>query len=189
MTEGVQIEPVTRIWRMCEQCAKYVYGGTVPPTDPYQKRVAKLLFMTAAHESDGFRARRQYGFSETSTRGGFGLWQVENSTIDYLLRWLAGRPVLTNNINTWLNWRGIQHSGVFGMPRSKMLELMQSPVGDPLCCALARVKYFTIPYTVRETPLQMAQYAKKYYNTHLGKAEPIHYQNAFNRFWKPEFEE
>ena len=45
------------ILRLCRDCAASIYG-TAPPSPQYAERVAKLLFMTAAHESLAFRFRR-----------------------------------------------------------------------------------------------------------------------------------
>jgi len=56
------------ILRLCRDCAASLYGA-VPPSPAYAEQVAQLLFMTAAHESAGFRYRRQIGFRRVRSRG------------------------------------------------------------------------------------------------------------------------
>ena len=72
---------------LCDDCACSIYTSTAPSM-AYADRVARLLFMTAAHESGGFRWRRQLGFSRDDDRGAFGLWQCEWQSIADSIRYV-----------------------------------------------------------------------------------------------------
>ena len=174
------------IQHLCGDCAVSIYGNRAPSM-AYAERVCKLLFMTAAHESGGFRWRRQLGFGRLDTRGAFGLWQVERQSIEHSIRYIRhpARPELYGRCVTWLDQYdrdfpdlNLSEPSIIGI-----CTVMQDPRGDALACLFARLHYLKFPAPVPSTLPAMADYAKKYYNTHLGKATPQDYLTAFERWW------
>lgn len=98
------------ILRLCRDCAASLYGA-VPPSPAYAEQVAQLLFMTAAHESAGFRYRRQIGFRRESQGGAFGLWQCElgslEASIDLIRK--PERRALLDHCLAWMDrWPGLE---------------------------------------------------------------------------------
>ena len=67
-----------QIWGICKDVAQNVW--IQQPSAEYARCVAQLLFGTAAHEGDGFRARRQYGNLPDGV-GGYSLWQMEQAAV------------------------------------------------------------------------------------------------------------
>lgn len=166
---------------MLRACCRAVHNGN-PPTFGYADRAASLMFMTAAHESDGFRARRQYGFSAGTTRGAFSLFQMEFPSIRESLAMIKARPVLHGQATAFLT--AIDSPVEFDDP-FRVLQAIQKPTGDALAAVLARLHYYRVPAPVPETPMEQAQYAKKYWNTYLGKATPEDYLcAAYKALWK-----
>lgn len=168
---------------MCESAGAMIYD-TRQPTERYAMMAGQLLFMTAAHESDGFRARRQYGFSRDSTRGAFGLLQLEKGSIGDSLKMLATRPNLAEHTREYLR----QYPAVADIPFTadalpRVLLLLQSAEGDALGVMLARLHYLRVRASIPELPAVQAVYAKRYYNTYYGKAMPHDYLNAWKKFW------
>ena len=174
------------ILRLCRDCAASIYG-TAPPSPQYAERVAKLLFMTAAHESLAFRFRRQIGFRRETCTGAFGLWQCELASIEASID-LIHRPdrrPLRDRCLAWLDrWPGLEDVDLSHRTLGIALLALQEPRGDPLSCLLARLHYLRVPEAVPATVQDMAVYAKRYYNTRLGKATASDYLRAYERWWK-----
>ena len=172
---------------MIMETALRLYGGNRRPSYEYAtNRVAPLLLMTAAHESGGFRWRRQVNHQGRPLReglGAYGLTQVEYLTVDYLLNeYLPQRPSLFERMKRLMvdwglaSWRD-------GPPAmATVYQIIQKPEGDILSYALGRVWYLTDPHPIPEDVHGMAKYAKDVYNTHLGSATPTMYFNAYERF-------
>lgn len=174
-----------RISRLCRDCASSIYG-TRAPTAAYADNVARLLFMTAAHESGGFRHRRQLGFARFSAKGAFGLWQCElasvEDSIDYIRN--ASRRPLFERCMQWLDgWPELSDIDLSHRTAAFALLALQDPRGDPLSCLLARLHYVRDPQPVPATPPEMAAYAKRVYNTRLGAATAADYLRAYERYW------
>lgn len=164
---------------LCWQVASEVYR-TEPPTEAYANRVCRLLYMTAAHESDRFKTRRQYGFNPNSTTGAFSFWQMERGAIEDALQWITLHFDAAQRIKKLLHQQDLQSvkSGY-----RQVLKRIQTSDGDMLACILARVYYLQKPGTIPSTNIKRAQYAKKYWNTELGKATPKDYADAFTEMW------
>jgi len=198
-----------RIYCLGMSCAQAVFGAR-PPALHYAVRVADLLFMTAAHES-GLIHRRQTVFAGKNTnRGGWSLYQVEWPSIEESLRVMNRKPEISTHVLRWLaafhsrDLRGAVEAALRAMPDLpedtpaddlhevspwvRLLGLMLEETGDPLGCLFARLHYLRAPGPVPATVIDMAAYAKRYYNTAAGKATAAKYQNAFTRLcpWPPE---
>lgn len=171
---------------LCDDCACSIYTSTAPSM-AYADRVARLLFMTAAHESGGFRWRRQLGFSRDDDRGAFGLWQCELASIEASID-LIHRPdrrPLRDRCLAWLDrWPGLEDVDLSHRTLGIALLALQEPRGDPLSCLLARLHYLRVPEAVPATVQDMAAYAKRHYNTRLGKATAADYLSAYEKGWK-----
>ncbi len=182
-----------RIADLCISCAKSIYD-TKAPSEQYAMRAAKLLFMTAAHESNGFRARRQYGLPMFPTAdnvhglprryyiGAFGLWQCEINSIQTSLYWLFARPQAGKRAQEWLASNG-DDRGIVQREIYDVLHDIQFEKFDPLSCLLARIHYFRVKPAIPDKIKDMAKYAKLYYNTMQGKAKPSHYELAYLKYW------
>lgn len=172
---------------LCDDCACSIYG-TRPPSAAYADAVARLLFMTAAHESGGFRYRRQIGFARDSVTGAFGLWQCEWPSIADSIRYIRNpqRAELYGRCVTWLDGydKHFPELALHDVAQRGILATIQDVRGDPLSCLLARLHYLRVPEAVPATVQEMAAYAKKHYNTRLGKATAADYLSAYERYWK-----
>jgi len=65
----------------------------------------------------------------------------------------------------------------------RILLYLQTPAGDPLSCVFARLHYFRESSPIPKTPINMAAYAKRHYNTALGSATAADYLSAYERYW------
>lgn len=169
-----QAEMSKKIWEMSNEC-----GHAFHSTE-YGDRVGKLLFMTAAHESGGFLFRRQTTFSKNSLNGAFSLWQFEIGSVSDSIRWIGSRQHLHDKA---IGFVGEKDFAL--LQRKRLMELLlyvQKPEGDRLACLLARLHYFRMRESVPEDLEGLSRYAKKYYNTHLGKATSGHYLAAYRRY-------
>jgi hypothetical protein len=132
---------------------------------PYSEEAVDLLMMTCAHESRGGTYLRQKGM--TGTEGAFGPYQTELATHD----------------DTYENF--LYHRdglcGLIGSIQSRVLHAEQDLITNlAYATAMARVHYWRVAEALpskddtRYYPL-LGEYAKKYYNTHLGKATASKY--------------
>ncbi|NVJ71366.1 MAG: hypothetical protein HWE08_13475 [Alphaproteobacteria bacterium] len=129
---------------------------------------AKLLMMTACHESAGLYYRRQVG-------GGPALsfFQIEPGTLeDLYTNFLAYRPQFKAVLDSYLP---------AGMSRIDALA-----TEDRYACAAARLLYWRHPAPIPAVTDDegLAQYAKEYWNTALGAATAENYLDDFKR-WGP----
>lgn len=169
--------PARRIQLLCRLCAATIHTGAIDPA--YSESVARLLFLTIAHESDSFRARRQYGFRPETTTGAFGLAQTEKGSMDLSTERMHRPDAIGASCQAFLDCCGVK------MPvntRAAMLAV-QVPQGDALSVLLCRLHYLRVREPVPASQLEQAVYAKAYYNTRFGKATPEHYIRAFDRHW------
>ncbi len=166
----------SRILSLCISCAKGIYGNR-PPSEHYAARVARLLAGTAAVES-GISERRQHGFSATTIKGAWGLWQTEIAALRDSLAYVQARPALMRRCGEWL----FEHNGgdfavLYGLADAEILRLLAT--WDRLACLVARLHYLRIPSAIPEDLTEQARYWKKYYNTRLGKGTPGKYIDAW----------
>jgi len=168
------------IWQLCVDCSRHIYR-TSPPADIYANRVAHLLFGTAAVESDGFRATRQYGADWENNLGAFGLWQLEWVSIaESIKRFssLTNEHRLGARCAAWLfqhpdadpYW--YSHIGKWGL-----LHMLCG--WHRAACLFARLHYLWEPTPVPATVDEQAAYWKQYYNTVAGKGTPIEYVRSW----------
>jgi len=193
------VDSTERIFRTCLMVAKCVSN---PERHPLATaRATRLLFMTAAHESDNFKARRQYGYQRESTGGAFGLWQVEVNNMKSSAAYVDRKPdvrkacnfVVTASCNReympprdvgWREW--FDGHGY----RSTLLRL-QEVQGDALGALLARLSYLRVSEALpaHDNIGGMGVYAKKYHNTSAGKATSGDYVDAYRRWWRHSFDD
>lgn len=133
---------------------------------PYSEEAVDLLMMTCAHESRGGTYLRQEGM--VGAEGAFGVYQMELATHD----------------DIWFNY--IEYRVLTEKLIEALLVDVMATVGQPLitnlayATAMARVHYWRVAEALpskddtRYLPL-LGEYAKKYYNTHLGKATASKY--------------
>jgi hypothetical protein len=128
---------------------------------PYSEEAVDLLMLTCAHESRGGTYLRQKGM--TGTEGAFGVYQMEMATHN---------DIWENFINFRRGWTG------FIMEQNEDYTRLISDLA--YATAMARVHYWRVPEALpsKDDTMYMSKlgdYAKKYYNTHLGKATSSRY--------------
>jgi hypothetical protein len=176
-----QVANPKQVLALCCAVARAIPTASNP--ERHEWNVARLLFSTVAHESDGFRARRQYGFTAHSTKGAFGLWQCEWGSISSSLQALVYRPAINEQCIAWVDTFGISRDCLLPSNQPQTLLLLQEEKGDPLSAMFARLHYKWIPEAVPENIYDIAAYAKKYYNTYRGKARESDYRTAYEKYW------
>ncbi len=127
----------------------------------------KLLVMTACHESGGFKYREQVGGPALS------YFQIEPATLDDVYgRYLSRRVDIRAKVDLF-------------RPED-MTALQALKECDAFACAIARIKYWMAPERLPAVTddVGFAYYAKKYWNSELGKATPEKYLEDFKR-WGP----
>jgi hypothetical protein len=128
---------------------------------PYSEEAVDLLMLTCAHESRGGKYLRQKGM--TGTEGAFGVYQMEMAT---------HKDIWENFINFRRGWTG------FIMEQNEDYTRLISDLA--YATAMARVHYWRVPEALPSKDdtrymSKLGDYAKKYYNTHLGKATSSKY--------------
>lgn len=123
------------------------------PLIPYSLAAENLVLGTAAHESGGFKWRRQQG-----TGPALGLWQVEPATLtDIYDNFLTFRPRLERAVEACLP-HGEAHID----------RLAQLETNDRYGAALCRLKYFRSPARLPADPddvFEMGRLWSSVYNT------------------------
>lgn len=149
------------IWEQCLDCAGTLYGAT-PPNGRYREATARMLFGTAAVESD-FLHMRQTSVPFASTIGGFSFFQVETATASYLLKWARQRPELAQRAAQWL-FRDVRATAD-DLTKLTRFDLETGlRLSNRFGMALARLKYFTIPAPIPATLEEQADYWLRFYN-------------------------
>lgn len=130
---------------------------------PYSKEAVELLVMTAAHESKGGKYVKQINGPAC------GIYQMEPATAhDIHTNFLAYRPELRSLVNDLVSVRGLMDNNAEDL----ITNLMYST-------AMARVHYYRVKEAIPRRRqytndsswyIDLANYAKKYYNTSAGKA-------------------
>jgi hypothetical protein len=133
---------------------------------PYSEEAVDLLMLTCAHESRGGTYLRQKGM--TGTEGAFGVYQMEVATHE----------------DIWFNY--IEYRVLTEKLMEALLVDVRATVGQPLitnlayATAMARVHYWRVAEALPSKDdtnylSKLGDYAKKYYNTELGKATNSRY--------------
>lgn len=173
------------IYDMCLSCAQSVYN-TRPPSPQYARRVANLLFGTAAHESAGFRYRRQLGFSYRSRSGAWGLWQIESASVaDSLVDLISKDKLeLSNNAARWVG-QSDDMSWHWWVGETSHDICKSMVISDRVSCLFSRLHYLRFPEPVPESLGDQAAYWKAHYNTYLGRGTPEDYLRSWVKFAAP----
>ncbi|QDP52405.1 MAG: hypothetical protein Unbinned96contig1001_22 [Prokaryotic dsDNA virus sp.] len=134
------------------------------PEIPYSESAVNLLLMTMAHESKGGTYLKQINGPA------LGVYQMEPATEkdiwNYYLAYKEDLAYLVEEI----------------CPNPKREELVYNLA---YATAMARIHYYRVQEALPDSDdtIALANYAKKYYNTHLGKAKASDYLTAFD-YWR-----
>lgn len=152
---------------------KQFLAGVVRPTLahlglPGGETAVRLVFGTAAKESDGFEALRQRGGGPA-----LGLYQMEPATFrDLWDRFLRSRPL---KATVW--------DFVAQTP-----SLEEQLVGNLFfATAMCRVKYYASPFAMPDAaaPEDLALIWKRFYNTPDGKGTPAEFLEHYRLYCAP----
>ncbi|HRT22425.1 MAG TPA: hypothetical protein P5318_20120 [Candidatus Hydrogenedentes bacterium] len=174
-----------RIWNICNQCARNVYG-TAAPNQRYADATARLLFGTAAQES-ALLWERQRSPRYDGQVGGFSKWQLETASIKESLAFLRSRqPLLKNATDFLFADPHAPVSWIDQMTLDAILWSMRMDDNDKLGCLFARIHYMwstpaPIPYSLDE----QAAYWKTYYNSPHGAGTTTQYIESWRRLCEP----
>jgi hypothetical protein len=137
---------------------------------PYSEEAVDLLLLTCAHESRGGTYLRQKGM--TGTEGAFGVYQMELATEeDIFSSYLKYRQPLLGMIEEMVP----DYDQDVTVPKESQLITNLA-----YATAMARVHYWRVAEALPSKDdigymPKLGIYAKKYYNTHLGKATSSDY--------------
>lgn len=134
---------------------------------PYSEEAVDLLMMTAAHESNGCSYIKQINGPA------LGVYQMEPATEDDI--WTSFLSFNTEIEDTMLYLLGDRGMGYPSVSEALITNLLYAT-------AMARIHYYRVPEALPSTLEGLAAYAKKYYNTELGKATAEDYLKAFKRW-------
>jgi hypothetical protein len=139
---------------------------------PYSEEAVDLLMMTCAHESRGGTYLRQKGM--TGTEGAFGVYQMEMATHrDIWVNFLHLRLGICSKVGRLSLDVDLRKDYSVDNGEEMMWNLAYAT-------AMARVHYWRVAEALpsKDDTRYMSKlgiYAKKYYNTHLGKATSSRY--------------
>lgn len=168
---------------LCKECAKSIFGETAP-SEKYAQSTAMLLAGTAVQESDGLRARRQYGFGWDTDRGGWGLFQTESAVLIDTYHFLKTRPSILKNVAKFvLQSDDLDAAKWFLYQYQDVPTMLRWIVGnDRLAVAQCRLDYFQQKGPIPSTPLAQAEYWKVGYNTRAGSGTVAQYVKNWNLY-------
>ncbi len=173
-----------RIWRICNQCAREVYGA-VAPNQRYADATARLLFGTAAQES-GLLWERQRSPRWDGAVGGFSKWQLEISSIKESIAFVRQRQALLVRATEFLFADPRATTNWIDIPFDSILWAMRMDDNDKIGCLFARLHYmWSTPLPIPDSIEQQAQYWKTYYNSPAGRGTVGQYIENWNRICKP----
>ena len=172
-----------RIWSLCQGCAATVYGS-LPPTPAYADRAARLLFGTAAQESNLTWERQRTPRFEGRV-GGFSKWQVEPGSVAASLEYLRARPDVLTRATQWLfadphaplTWPDL-------IPMDALLWALRLDDNDKAGVLFARLHYFRVHDAIPESFADQAAYWKRWYNTPAGSGTVEEYMANWSRYCK-----
>jgi len=146
-----------------KQFVKYVVDPTLKKIGLYTPDASSLLVMIAAHES-------QKGHYIVQTTGqAKGVYQMEDATHDDIILWMkVKKPEMYHKITAL----------VAGEPTA-----MHMVTNLEYSTAMARAFFLRFPETIPSGTEEQSWYAKRRWNTYLGKATPADYLSAYNT-WK-----
>jgi hypothetical protein len=125
---------------------------------PYSLAAENLVLGTAAHESGGFKWRRQQGAHGIPTGPALGLWQIEPATLtDIYDNFLKFRPRLERAVESCL-----PHG------EAQIDRLAQLETNDRYGAALCRLKYVRSPVKLPADPNDVFEMGRQWaavYNT------------------------
>lgn len=178
------MEEGLRIWKLCREAAESIFGR-VSPTPEYARRVAWLLFGTAAQES-GLRWERQRTPRWEGNVGGFSKWQVETGSIQDSLAYLRRRPDVCARATEWLfadpkapqTWIDL-------IPMEAILWALRMDDNDKPGVLFARLHYLRVSEPVPLTLYDQASYWKDHFNTIKGAGTVEQYLGSWNRWCAP----
>ena len=143
---------------------KELIEDTLRAIDLYTPEAVNLVLGTIAHESGGFKHRKQVGGPA------LGLCQMEPFTHeDCWDNFLKFRPLLVVKI--------LSASGLKSRPSAN--ELINN---DVYAICMCRVRYLRAKGAIPKTLEDQAAYWKQHYNTKLGKGTVEKYINDYNRY-------
>lgn len=131
----------------------------------WSESAEKLLLMTACHESGGFKWKRQMG-------GGPALswYQIEPDTaMDVYNNYLSYRPTMRNKLRPYEPENG---------------DIEDALMDDRYATAMCRLIYYRVPARLPDddNDIGLAEYWKKYYNTHLGAGTADKFLDDWRRY-------
>lgn len=148
----------------CLSCATAIGPKSNPPE--YAQAVARLMLAIGAHESGGWKYRRQVGFEESLGDGAFGLFQQQENFIEDCLS-IFTQASMWNVAIEWLNGNGHRVSLTWfaGICDNQRAVAGAVTSNDRLAIALCRVYLLKrakgpIPNNLHDA----ARYAARYYN-------------------------
>lgn len=146
------------------QFQSYVLKPTLSELGLYSTHAERLLTMIVAHES----VKGHYIVQTTGQAK--GIYQMEDATHDDIIRWLrAKKPEL--------------YQQIVGMGDNKP-SAMKMVTDLDYATAMARAFFLRFPEPLPTgSDEELAAYAKKRWNTHLGKATADDYLKAY-KSWK-----
>lgn len=133
---------------------------------PYSEEAVDLLMMTAAHESN------RCSYIKQINGPALGVYQMEPATHhDIYKNFLKYNPAISSLLRDLTTDGGIL-----------LIQGEDMVFNLAYATAMARVHYYRVPEALPNTLEGLAAYAKKYYNTNLGKATAEDYLKAFKRW-------
>jgi hypothetical protein len=171
---------ITHAVHCCRIAAAGIYDQR-PPSIDYADNVARLLFGTAAVESN-FQYRRQIGFKYPSLRGAFGLWQTESGSVNDSIALIKNRRGILQSCirilpvdSAEVLIKGVSDTGV-------VLRALEDQTHDILGAVLCRLHYLRVADPVPRSVDAQSEYWKAHYNTYLGKGTPEKYNATWARY-------
>lgn len=160
----VQYTFIIKIESMDKYYMKTTIELALMQTDTYSQQAFDLLMGTSAHESFGWRYRRQLGNGPA-----LGFFQMEPFTHDDCWsNFLQYNPILGQKI--------LFVSGL-SFPDASAME-----TNDIYAACMARVKFLRDPQPIPFDLYGQAEYWKRVYNTHLGRGTVEEYINHYQTF-------
>tara|TARA_R110002110_G_scaffold79230_1_gene207280 strand:+ start:1215 stop:1709 length:495 start_codon:yes stop_codon:yes gene_type:complete len=157
------------------QLRTYIIRPTLGNMGMFSQAAENLLVGTAAHESNGFVALKQYHNGPA-----LSFYQIEPATHDDL--WQNSVPGIRRRmpqaIETLESLVAKQYASQ--PPASYLIKSLS------YATAVARLLYWRAPFTMPEADdiEQLAVIYKQYYNTHLGKATIKDFTEAYEKHCK-----
>lgn len=149
---------------------------------PYSEEAVDLLMMTAAHESNGCSYVKQINGPA------LGVYQMEPAThYDIYKNFLKYNPKIKSLLKDFTIDAGILlqqgEDMVFNLAyATAMARVHYYRVSEPLPERKAMAKCVSPESREEDYLMELAKYAKWYYNTNLGKATAEDYLKAFKRW-------